>query len=104
MRIVSISKFTKPDLVLVSTLGGPIVSRLTGERMLPFSRRINKPDGTFGRGRSRQRETRLLYAPVQADRSRSGWRDHLYLDDGTRIMRHPYGETDIGVTSQVLDF
>ena len=29
-------------------IGQPVVSRLTGERMLPFSRRINKPDGTFG--------------------------------------------------------
>ncbi len=29
-------------------VGRPIVSRLTGERMLPFSRRISKSDGTFG--------------------------------------------------------
>ena len=29
-------------------IGQPIVSRLTGERMLPFSRRIDKPDGSLG--------------------------------------------------------
>jgi hypothetical protein len=29
-------------------IGEPVVSRLTGERMVNFSRRIDKPDGSFG--------------------------------------------------------
>jgi hypothetical protein len=36
----------RPDLGLY--VGRPAVSRLTGHRMLPFSRRIDKPDGSFG--------------------------------------------------------
>ena len=28
-------------------IGQPLISRLTGERMLPFSRRLNNPDGSF---------------------------------------------------------
>ena len=78
-------------------IGHPLVSRLTGERMLPFSRRIAKPDGTFGGvvlGSVKLSYFTGLFS--QIDLGRDG-AINLYLRDGTRIMRHPYAETDIGV-------
>ncbi|WCS23746.1 sensor domain-containing diguanylate cyclase [Methylobacterium sp. NMS14P] len=78
-------------------IGRPIVSRLTGERMLPFSRRINKPDGTFGGvvlGSVKLSYFTNLFS--QIDLGRDG-AINLYLRDGTRIMRHPFAEADIGV-------
>ncbi|TXM97767.1 GGDEF domain-containing protein [Methylobacterium sp. WL64] len=78
-------------------IGRPIVSRLTGKRMLPFSRRINKPDGTFGGvvlGSVKLSYFTHLFS--QIDLGRNG-AINLYLRDGTRIMRHPYAEADIGV-------
>ncbi|TXM76473.1 GGDEF domain-containing protein [Methylobacterium sp. WL69] len=78
-------------------VGAPIVSRLTGEPMLPFSRRVAKPDGTFGGvvlG-----SLKLSYFAHLFDRIGLG-RDgaiNLYLRDGTRVMRYPYEATDIGV-------
>lgn len=77
-------------------VGRPIVSRLTGERMLPFSRRIDKADGTFGGvvlgSLKLAYFTRLLQ---KIDLGPDG-AINLYLDDGTRIMRHPFNEADIG--------
>ena len=78
-------------------VGQPIISRLTGERMLPFSRRINKPDGSFGGvvlGSVKLSYFTHLFS--QIDLGRDG-AINLYLRDGTRIMRHPYAESDIGV-------
>ena len=78
-------------------IGHPLVSRLTGERMLPFSRRIAKPDGSFGGvvlGSVKLSYFTRLFS--QIDLGRDG-AINLYLRDGTRIMRHPYAETDIGV-------
>ncbi len=78
-------------------VGRPIVSRLTGERMLPFSRRISKSDGTFGGvvlGSVKLSYFTHLFR--QIDLGRDG-AINLYLDDGTRIMRHPFNEADIGV-------
>ena len=78
-------------------IGRPVVSRLTGERMLPFSRRINKPDGTFGGVVLGSAEAVLLHAPLhQIDLGRDS-AINLYLRDGTRITRHPFTEADIGV-------
>ncbi|GJD42263.1 hypothetical protein AFCDBAGC_0098 [Methylobacterium cerastii] len=85
---------TRADLGLF--IGQPLVSRLTGVRMLPFSRRINKPDGSFGGvvlG-----SVKLSYFTHLFDQISLG-RDgaiNLYLRDGTRIMRQPYAEADIG--------
>ncbi|MFG5121861.1 diguanylate cyclase [Methylorubrum sp. POS3] len=78
-------------------IGRPIVSRLTGERMLTFTRRIDKPDGTFGGlvlGC-----LKLSYFTHLFDRIGLGKEGaiNLYLNDGTRITRHPYLETDVGV-------
>lgn len=78
-------------------VGHPVVSRLTGEGMVNFSRRIDKPDGSFGGvviG-----TLKLSYFSRLFDRICLG-RDgaiNLYLGDGTRIVRHPYLAADVGV-------
>lgn len=77
-------------------VGQPLVSRLTGERMLPFSRRINKPDGSFGgvvMGSVKLSYFTRLFS--QIDLGLNGAID-LYLRDGTRIIRQPFVEADIG--------
>ncbi len=59
------------------------MSRLTGERMLPFSRRISKSDGTFGGvvlGSVKLSYFTHLFR--QIDLGRDG-AINLYLDDGT---------------------
>jgi diguanylate cyclase (GGDEF)-like protein len=78
-------------------IGAPIVSRLTGERTLPFTRRIDKADGTFGGvvlG-----TLKLSYFARLFDRIALGGKGaiNLFHTDGTRIMRYPYAEADIGV-------
>jgi len=78
-------------------VGRPIVSRLTGERMVNFSRRIDKPDGSFGGlvlG-----SLKLTYFGRLFDQIGLGQEGaiNLYLRDGTRITRHPYLEADVGV-------
>lgn len=77
-------------------IGQPLISRLTGERMLPFSRRINKPDGSFGG--VVMGSVKLSYFTRLFDQINLGQEGaiNLYLRDGTRIMRQPYGEADIG--------
>ncbi|KZB98971.1 Phytochrome-like protein cph2 [Methylobacterium radiotolerans] len=75
----------------------PLVSRLTGVRMVVLSRRIDKPDGSFGG--IVLATLKLSYFSRLFDQLGLG-RDgavNLYLRDGTRIMRHPYEEADIGV-------
>ncbi len=42
------------------------------------------------------REAVLLHAPVQRDRSRTGRGHQPVLTDGTRLMRYPYVEADLG--------
>jgi diguanylate cyclase (GGDEF)-like protein len=77
-------------------VGRPLVSRLTGERMLPFSRRVTKPDGSFGG--VALITLKLSYLTRLFDQIGLG-RDgtiNLYLRDGTRIMRQPFTESDIG--------
>lgn len=78
-------------------IGRPIVSRLTGERMVNFSRRIDKPDGSFGGlvlG-----SLKLAYFGRLFDQIGLGndGAINLYLRDGTRITRHPFLEADVGV-------
>ncbi|MCJ2087143.1 diguanylate cyclase [Methylobacterium sp. E-005] len=78
-------------------IGKPMVSRLTGAQTLAFSRRIDKPDGSFGGvvlGTLKLSYFTRLFS--QIDLGRDG-AINLYLRDGTRIMRHPYSEADIGV-------
>ncbi|GJD73907.1 sensor domain-containing diguanylate cyclase [Methylobacterium goesingense] len=78
-------------------VGRPIVSRLTGERMVNFSRRIDKPDGSFGGlvlGSLKLSYFGRLFDQIGLGRDGA---INLYLKDGTRITRHPYLETDVGV-------
>ena len=82
------------DLGLV--MSGPLVSRLTGARIVVLSRRIDKPDGTFGGivlG-----SLKLSYFTRLFDQIGLGPDDaiNLYLRDGTRLIRYPYEEADIG--------
>lgn len=77
-------------------IGRPLVSRLTGERMLPFSRRITKPDGAFGgvvMGSMKLSYFARLFSQIELGRDGA---INLYLRDGTRVMRQPYTEADIG--------
>ncbi|WP_264049943.1 sensor domain-containing diguanylate cyclase [Methylobacterium flocculans] len=78
-------------------VGRPIVSRLTGERMLTFTRRIDKPDGSFGGlvlGSLKLTFFSRLFDQIGLGNEGA---INLYLRDGTRITRHPYLEADIGV-------
>ena len=78
-------------------VGRPIVSRLTGERMVNFSRRIDKPDGSFGGlvlGSLKLSYFGRLFDQLGLGREGA---INLYLRDGTRITRHPYLEADVGV-------
>ena len=70
-----------------------------GVRVIALSRRIDKPDGSFGGvvvG-----TLKLSYFTRLFDRLQLG-RDgtiNLYLRDGTRIVRHPFVEADIGLNA-----
>lgn len=77
-------------------MSGPLVSRLTGSRIVVLSRRIDKPDGTFGGivlG-----SLKLSYFSRLFDQIGLSPDDaiNLYLRDGTRLIRHPHEEADIG--------
>ncbi|MCJ2092995.1 sensor domain-containing diguanylate cyclase [Methylobacterium sp. J-072] len=77
-------------------VGQPLISRLTGERMLPFSRRITKPDGSFGgvvMGSMKLSYFTRLFSQIALGRDSA---INLYLRDGTRVMRQPFVEADIG--------
>jgi diguanylate cyclase (GGDEF)-like protein len=77
-------------------VGTPIVSRLTGEPMLPFSRRVDKPDGSFGGvvlGSLKLSYFAHLFGEIDLGR---GGAINLYLNDGTRLMRYPSEQADIG--------
>ena len=70
-------------------VGRPIVSRLTGERMVNFSRRIDKPDGSFGGlvlGSLKLNYFGRLFDQIGLGNEGA---INLYLKDGTRITRHP---------------
>ena len=87
----------KANPLLGLYVGRPVVSRLTGERMVNFSRRIDKPDGSFGGlvlG-----SLKLSYFTRLFDQIGLGQDGaiNLYLRDGTRITRQPYLEADVGV-------
>ena len=68
----------------------PLVSRLTGAPIVVLSRRIDKPDGSFGGvvlG-----SLKLSYFSRLFDRIGLGQDGaiNLYLRAGTRVVRHPY--------------
>lgn len=74
----------------------PLISRLTGAPIVVLSRRIDKSDGSFG-GVALV-SLKLSYFDRLFERVALGARGavNLYLDDGTRLMRHPYVAADIG--------
>ncbi|MEH3146696.1 MAG: sensor domain-containing diguanylate cyclase [Methylobacterium frigidaeris] len=84
----------RPDLGL--HIGPPLISRVSGEGMLPLSRRITKPDGSFGG--VAVATLKLSYFQGLLDHLGLGREGaiNLYHRDGTRIMRHPYVAADIG--------
>jgi len=75
----------------------PHVSRLTGARMVVLSRRIDKPDGSFG-GIALATLNLSYFGRLfgQLGLGRDG-AVNLYLRDGTRLMRYPGEEADIGM-------
>lgn len=76
----------------------PVISRLAGVPVIVMSRRIDKPDGSFGG--VVLASLKLSFFSGIFDRLGLG-RDgaiNLYLDDGTRLMRHPVREGDIGAS------
>ncbi|MCJ2009376.1 sensor domain-containing diguanylate cyclase [Methylobacterium sp. J-092] len=82
-----------PKLGLV--ISRPLVSRLTGARIVVLSRRIDKPDGSFGG--IVLASLNLSYFSRLFDQIGlgKGGAINLYLRDGTRLMRHPFVEEDI---------
>ncbi|KTR01144.1 dethiobiotin synthetase [Aureimonas ureilytica] len=85
-----------PKLGLV--ISKPLISRLTGDRVVVLSRRIDKSDGSFGG--IVLASLKLSYFRCLFDQIGLG-KDgaiNLYLRDGTRLMRHPFVEDDIGVS------
>lgn len=76
----------------------PLISRLTGVPIVVLSRRIDKPDGSFG-GVALV-SLKLSYFDNLFERVTLGDQSavNLYLADGTRVMRHPYVMQDIGAS------
>jgi diguanylate cyclase (GGDEF)-like protein len=77
-------------------ISGPLRSRSVGEMVIGLSRRVNKPDGSFGGvvlG-----TLRLEYIHRLLARMRLGARGSitLFRNDGTILMREPYNEGEIG--------
>ena len=76
----------------------PLTSRLLGTRMIVLSRRINKPDGSFGGvalGTLNLSFFTRLFAEIDLGRDGA---INLYLRDGTRIARYPFVDADIGAS------
>jgi diguanylate cyclase (GGDEF)-like protein len=77
-------------------ISGPRRSRSAGETTIGLSRRIDKPDGSFGGivlGTLRLEYVHRLLARIRQD-SRSSIT--LFRDDGTILMREPFNGADIG--------
>ena len=74
----------------------PVTSRLLGVPVIVLSRRIDKPDGSFGG--VVQASLRLSYFSNLVDRIALGQEGsiNLYLSDGTRLMRYPAVPSDVG--------
>ena len=74
----------------------PLISRLLGEPVIVLSRRIDKPDGSFGGvvlASLKLSYFSRLFARIGLGREGG---INLYLRDGTRVMRYPSVEGDIG--------
>lgn len=77
-------------------ISSPLISRLLGEAVIVLSRRIDKPDGSFGG--VVLASLKLAYFSALFDRIGLGQEGgiNLYLRDGTRLIRHPSVAADIG--------
>jgi diguanylate cyclase (GGDEF)-like protein len=81
----------------------PLISRLTGKRVLIISRRLSDPDGSFAGvvlGSIYLDYFRQLFAAVGADHTGTVT---LYGPGGTIIMREPYDESAIGRSVSATD-
>ena len=89
-------KAHKADAKLGLLISTPLVSRLAGERIIVLSRRIDKQDGSFGG--IVLASLKLSYFSHLFDQIGLGTEGaiNLYLRDGTRLMRHPFTEGDVG--------
>lgn len=75
----------------------PLISRLLGEPVIVLSRRIDKPDGSFGGvvlASLKLSYFSRLFARIGLGREGG---INLYLRDGTRVMRYPSVDAEIGV-------
>lgn len=84
----------RPDMGLYISV--PIRGRFSGEMLLFLTRRINRPDGSFGGvvlGTMQLTYFRRLFEGVDLG---PGGTATLFRTDGTLIMRTPYEERNIG--------
>jgi diguanylate cyclase (GGDEF)-like protein len=85
----------RPDAGLY--IGKPIISRSTGQMIIGLSRRINKPDGSFGGivvGTLQLAYVHNLFSRVKLG---NGGSLTLFRTDGTVVMREPYNAAQIGL-------
>ncbi|MDR4308908.1 GGDEF domain-containing protein, partial [Chelatococcus sambhunathii] len=89
-------KAHKADPGLGLSISEPLVSRLTGSPIVVLSRRINRPDGSFGG--IALASLKLSYFQRLFNRIGLGPEGaiNLYRTDGVRLMRYPSVEADIG--------
>ena len=89
-------KYHKLNLDLSAHVGVPIESRSTGRWVIPISRRLNHPDGTFAG---------VVLATIDMAYFRAfhesfdiGARGTIFLalDNGTMLVRRPFNTSDIG--------
>ncbi|GGY14051.1 diguanylate cyclase [Massilia dura] len=79
-------------------IGKPVASRLTGAWVIPLSRRIDKPDGSFGGvvvATIDMRYFRDFYAGFDIGRHGAV---ALLSNDGTLLVRRPYRQEAIGTS------
>lgn len=86
----------RPDVGLF--ISKPMICRLAGDPVIALSRRISKPDGSFGGvvvGTMKLSYFTALFQRVGLGPESAV---NLFLGDGTRIARFPYTEADIGAS------
>lgn len=86
----------RADANLGLVISRPVQSRLLNVPVIVLSRRINKPDGSFGGIVSASLKLSYfsrLFANIGLGAEGA---INLYLGDGTRFMRHPHVVADIG--------
>lgn len=90
-------KFHKANPDPAVHISGPIVSRLTGEKLVSFSRRINDPDGKFAgavAGGINLSYFQELFRQLNLGTTGTV---ALFTADGRRLMREPFDPSVIGL-------